>query len=63
MITIENKVTNETCIKKIRVMTNLVYSENDYHCLNCSGINEYCDDYKKVGYTERIKHLNLYNEK
>lgn len=60
---LETKINNETCILKIKAMNNIVYNEKDYRCLNCSGYDEFCEDYKKVKNSGmRYAYLNLYGD-
>ena len=58
-----SKITDETCLKKVKVMKNIIYDENNIKCYNCSGLDEFCDDYKQVGFAMRYAYLNLYNGK
>ena len=58
---LEQQVTSEMCDKKVKAMTNIVFTEEEYHCLNCNGLNKDCPDYKPIKNTgERFSYLNLY---
>jgi hypothetical protein len=61
---LEQRINQETCLKKIKAMTNIVISDFDIKCYNCMGNYSDCENYTPVrNHQERYRHLNLYLDK